>query len=534
MNKDLWDKFMNKQYTDVLAEVGRYLRENDSLFYMHVAGLSLIALGNMDKGMDWTCASLALTDASVDWFSNGATACMEQEQYIHAILFLTNGLKEYPNDLKMTYMQGLCHVHIHEWGMAIDFFNRTLEIDPAFYHAKLGIGFCFHMLGMYDDAIKQYESIHDGTAEDMEAVYNNHACVLMELNRQQEALQFLLDKCPGTERPGTLFNMSFLYLGLGEWPLGWQLYRYRETVSVSKSKIYAGHQPPGVPKVEQPIARSLHEIHGKHLLLFHEQGFGDTMMFVRYAQQLEEIADHLTIGVPKPLERLIRGMKLTKPFEVITTEAEISCDIALPMLDAPILFETTRDTIPNPGSYFKVSSAARAVHYLPNLIGGRLRVGLCWAGATRIDNIRAHSIDRRRSIPFEVLEPLLDLGAPRKKGYNGIDFYSLQLSDHHKDHHYLNRVLEDDFDMMDTAAIVNQLDLVITIDSAVAHLAGAMGLPVWLLSRFDGCWRWGWNDETTSPWYPTMRIFRQPAHNSWPDVIFEVRNALVKHLSNVR
>lgn len=517
MNQDLWDKFTSKEYNTVLALAGEHLRNTDALFYMHVSGLSLIGMGDMVRGMDWTCASLALTEASPDWYANGATACMEQEQYMQAILFLTNGLLVYPEDIKMTYMQGLCHVHVHEWGMAVNFFNRTLELDTSFYHAKLGIGFCYHMLGFYDKAIEQYESITQGSSEDMEAVYNNHACVLMELNRQEEALQFLNDKCPGSERPATLFNLSFLYLGLGVWPLGWQLYRYRETVAVTKSKLFAGGQPAPVPKVDQPIARSLQELHGKHVILIHEQGFGDTIMFVRYAQMLEKIADRLTIGVPKPLERLIRNMELQKPFEVITDGGKIECDIAVPMMDAPILFETVLDTIPNTGKYMNVPDDVMQKRML--LTNKRImRIGLCWAGATRIDNIRANSIDRRRSIPFEMLNSLLCI--------SDVHFFSLQLSDHHKDHKYLIKVLSDDFDMLDTAAIIEQLDLVITIDSSIAHVAGALGKPVWLLSRFDGCWRWGWRNEQHTPWYSTMRIFRQPEHNSWPVVIEEVKDAL--------
>lgn len=523
MDQVLWTKFLNKNYNDVLAEVGQRLRDTDALFLMHTAGLSLIGLGDMVRGMDWTTASIALADAAVDWYTNGATACMEKEQYLHAILFLKNGLDAYPQDLKMTFMNGLCHVHIHEWGTAINLFNTALVIDPNFYHAKLSMGFCYHMLGLYEDAIEQYKSIQGGSSDDMEATYNNHACVLIEQGKPKEALQFLMDKCPGTERPGTLFNMSFLYLGLGEWLLGWQLYKYRETITVATdSTPFSGVPVPSMPKVNHPIAQTLHDVHGKHLFLFHEQGFGDTMMFVRYAQMLEHIAGRITIGVPKPLERLVRSMKMKKPFTVVSSEVDVVCDVALPMLDAPILFETTVDTIPESGPYFKVSSEARAEHWLPH-IGSGFRVGICWAGATRVHNIRAHSIDRRRSIPFEMLDMLLCMG--------GVDFYSLQLGDHHKPHEFLTRILEDDFDLMDTAAIIGQLDLVITIDSAVAHLAAALGKPVWLLSRFDGCWRWFWNGETTTPWYSTMRIFRQPDHNAWPAVIEEVRKALLEKVT---
>jgi tetratricopeptide (TPR) repeat protein len=525
MDADVWARFMAKDYDGVLNIVGNTLSTSQTFGYIHVAGLSLLALGRVDEGMDWLCASLALTVAPEGWFANGAIACMEQRQYLRALLFLDNGLKEHPGHLHMTYMQGICRVNVHEWSLAIESLDKALAIEPGFHPAKLAKGFCYHMLAQYDLAMATYNSIHadNPDPEARETVYNNYACVLMELGRQQEALQYLIDNCPGTERSGTLYNMSFLYLGLGEWPLGWQLYRQRDTVFVSeKDNLYLGAQAPNMPKVEQPIARSLPEIHQRHLLLFHEQGYGDTVQFMRYAKLLAPIADKITIGVPKALVRLVKAMTVEKPFEVICdNDAALPCDIALPMMDAPILFETTRDTVPNPGPYIVVPAAVRKAHYLPN-ISGNVRVGLCWAGATRLDNIRAHSIDRRRSLPFEYLEPLFALPE--------VDFYSLQLSDHHKDHPRLHRVLEDDFDMLDTAAIMTQMDLVITIDSSLCHVAGALGMPVWLLSRFDGCWRWGWNGETASPWYSTMRIFRQPAHNAWPAVVEAVRNELIEVL----
>ena len=526
MNQELWQLFSNKQYKEVLAKAAEELKNTQAFDYIHVAGLSLIGLDNMEQGMDWLCASLALTSPSVDWFRNGATACMEQERYMQAILILTNGLKEYPKDLNMTFMLGLCHVHIHEWAMAVDFFNKALEIDKDFYHARLSIGFCHHMLGLYDSAIEYYESIHDGTPEAMESVYNNHACVLIEQGKPKEALQFLLDKCPGSERPATLYNMSFLYLGLGIWPLGWQLYRYRDTVAVSKNKLFSGNPASSMPKVEQPVARSLHEIHNKHLLMFHEQGLGDTIQFIRYAQKLEKIADRITIGVPKSLHRLAETLLMDKPFKVISSENDVVCDIAIPMLDAPILFETTIKTIPNTGPYFKLPNVLRKRHYLPRM--AHLRVGLCWAGASRVDNIRAFSIDKRRSIPFELLDPLLQR--------EDVHFFSLHLSDHHKDHPNLIQILKDNFDMLDTAAIIDQMDLIITIDSSIAHLAGALGKTVWLLSRFDSCWRWGWPESEddslyhSTPWYSNTYIFRQKSHNSWPEVLEEVRQKLLSFM----
>lgn len=515
MDKAIWAKFTNKNYVGVLEDANIVLNEMHALDYVHVVGLSLMGMNRFTEGQDWIAASLSLANAVPEWFINAANVCMEKQQWGTAVMFLMNGLIEHPNDLVLTYMQGLCHVNMHEWDKAIGFLEETMVIQPSFApHAKLGIGFCYHMLGRYDEAIACYKDIHGSSRDDMEAVHNNYACVLMELNRQQEALDYLNEKCPGTERPGTLYNLAFLYLGLKQWDIAWPLYRYRDTVIAVPGQVGGGGQTSQIPKLKHPIARSLQEIHNKHLLLFHEQGLGDTIQFVRYARLLEPIAKSITIAVPFVLERLIKHLVMPMPFRVVVSDRDIAhCDVALPMLDAPILFETMPDEIPDYGPYIHVPMTAVEKRWL-STISARPRVGLVWAGATRMDNIRAHSIDRRRSVPFEMIEPLLAI--------EEIDFYSIQLSDHHRDHPRLIKALQDDFDVLDTAAIMAQLDLIITIDSSMVHLAGAIGKPVWMLSRFDGCWRWGWDDETESPWYPSLKIYRQKGHNTWPDVIDRV------------
>ncbi len=147
------------------------------------------------------------------------------------------------------------------------------------------------------------------------------------------------------------------------------------------------------------------------------------------------------------------------------------------------------------------------------------KIGLCWAGDSRQHDVRAHHIDKRRSIPFEMMEPLLSLEA---------NLVSLQMPSHWaNDARIIHQPIQDDWDLLDTAALIAQLDLVISVDTSVAHLSAALGKPTWLLSRFDGCWRWFYDGRTTSPWYPSMRIWRQKEHHSWPEVLERVRAYLV-------
>lgn len=532
MNKEIWEKFTNKNYVAVLQDANKVMNELHALDYVHVSGLALIGLGKIDEGVDWVAASLSLAQAVPDWFVNAANSCMDKKQWGFAVMFLMNGLKEYPNNLVMTYMQGMCHVNMHEWAMAIGFLNECIRIDEDFFpHAMLGIGFCHHMLGRYNEALECYGSVKTSDREQMEAVHNNYACVLMELSRHQEALDYLNTNCPGTERPGTLYNLAFLYLGLRQWDIAWPLYRYRNTVTALPGQVGGGglSDITAIPAITgMPFARSLQEIFNKNLLLIHEQGLGDTIQFVRYARLFEPIAKSITIAVPVVLERLINHLEMPLPFKVVASDRDIGyCDVALPMLDAPILFETMPNEIPEFGPYIHVPAELVEEKRLstPTLnepSSDNKKIGVIWAGATRIDNIRAHSIDRRRSVPFETFSYLLDIP--------GADFYSLQLPDHHRDHPNLIRVLDEKSDVLDTAAFMMHMDLIITIDSAMVHLAGALGRPVWMLSRFDQCWRWGWNKETTSPWYPTLKIYQQTAHNTWSDIIAFIQIDLIRWL----
>ncbi|HEX3995437.1 MAG TPA: glycosyltransferase family 9 protein, partial [Acetobacteraceae bacterium] len=183
-------------------------------------------------------------------------------------------------------------------------------------------------------------------------------------------------------------------------------------------------------------------------------------------------------------------------------------------------FRTTMDTIPAPVPYLRANPSPWA-EFLGTLPG--LKVGLVWAGLSRTAQPHAVAIDKRRSMRLAEMAPLFSVP--------GCDFVSLQLGGPAAQRHALfeGTVLHDVSDHLadwtDTANLIAGLDLVIAVDTAVAHLAGALGKPVWLLNRFDSCWRWFLNRDDT-PWYPTMRQFRQATRGDWPGVIERARQAL--------
>ena len=242
-------------------------------------------------------------------------------------------------------------------------------------------------------------------------------------------------------------------------------------------------------------------LEGRTLLVHAEQGLGDTLQFVRYVPLAAARGGQVVLAVQPALVRLLQGTPGAA--EVVAAGSALPAfDVFVPLVSLPGVFGTTLDSVPPPLAY--------DVAWAPREAGG-LRVGLVWAGGA------VFADDRLRSMPAAAMDGLA--------GVPGVQFVSLQLGAA-----ALPAGAEDGMagvrDFADTAARVAGLDLVIAVDTAVAHLAATIGVPVWLLSRHRGCWRWG-HGRADSPWYPGLRVFRQARPGDWGGVMQEVRAALV-------
>jgi tetratricopeptide (TPR) repeat protein len=250
---------------------------------------------------------------------------------------------------------------------------------------------------------------------------------------------------------------------------------------------------------------------GKTVVLCADSGLGDTLQFVRYATLLKAQGADVVIECQKELVRLLETMDAVRQVVPIG-DALPPFDHRVPLHNLIGAFATTLESVPASVPYLSASPAqvGRWRERLRAVSG--LKVGVVWSGNPK------HIADARRSMPEALLRPLAAVP--------GVALVSLQMNSGRHDFDLLDWTGEL-ADMADTAALVESLDLVISIDTAVAHLAGAMGRPVWLLNRFDACWRW-LVDRTDSPWYPTMRLFRQRAQGDWAGVIADVGAALSK------
>jgi Tfp pilus assembly protein PilF len=339
----------------------------------------------------------------------------------------------------------------------------------------------------------------------------DHYCALTELgralcklNRVEEAIPRLRQAVKlRPDLPAAHGILGLALLVSGQMPEGWDEYEWRLKIT-----------PKLVPKLNRPRWNGEHAPN-ETILLWPEQGAGDCVQFLRYAPLVKARVGRVILCCPENLVRLAQTAEGLDAVVAQSGPAPAYDRYAL-LTSLPGVFRTTLDSVPGRTPYLRapaLAPAGAAVNPAP----GRLRVGLVWAGSP------AHVDDAHRSIPLVRLAPLL--------ATSGVQFYSLQVGSRAADAGRLERCssligwsgrLQD---YSDTAAALTQLDLLITVDTSAAHLAGALGRPVWVLLPFAPDWRWLLRGQT-SPWYPTMRLFRQTRAGDWDGAIAEVTMAL--------
>jgi hypothetical protein len=264
---------------------------------------------------------------------------------------------------------------------------------------------------------------------------------------------------------------------------------------------------------------------GKTVLLRSEQGLGDALQFCRYVPRVAAMGARVLLETQAPLAGLFRTLEGVDGLHLLgepLPEADLQC----PLMSLPLFLGTRLDTIPAAVPYLRADPLKVEAWRARLGPATRPRVGLVWSGGERGDPGAAW-VNRRRNLPLALLAPL--------KGLE-VDFVSLQKGEPAEgelrelirrgwDGPDLIEVMDGVADLSDTAALVETLDLVISVDTSVAHLAGALGRPVWLLNRYDSDWRWLVGRED-SPWYPSLRLFRQARVGAWPAVVARVRDSL--------
>ena len=457
-------------------------------------------------------------EALLDSGENDATLCWhlgnlyhnkdkeKAEYFFRRALALRPGFPEAYTHLGMllqdkgeTELAAMCQAH-------------ALANNPGLGAAYINLGSLDLKKGWSEDAIGVLEQAVRITP-DSAIAWNNLALALSNLQRVDEAestfLQALEIQPEGNE---ARFNLGLLYLLCGRFSEGWARYENRWQIP-GKNETR--------PQLDAPVWEG-ETLDAQTLLVYSEQGLGDSLQFVRYLPLLRQRAPQARIYYlsQSPLHRLFASQAAAWGVEVLPPMEAGSLppfDLQSALMSLPCRMGTTLENVPADMPYIRPPQEwARewSIHF--NLLSGR-KVGLVWSGG------EAYGKQKLRSVHLKQLAPLFEIG--------GIHWVSLQKGEPAQqiaEEGLSGRIFDpmgEVRDFADTAAIIAALDLVISVDTSVLHLAGAMGKPVWLLNRFDTDWRWMLERED-SPWYPTMRIFRQTALNDWEPVMPRVARAL--------
>jgi len=383
-------------------------------------------------------------------------------------------------------------------------YRRALELKPDYVAAWSNLGNVLRAQGRLDEAVACYRRVLDH-APNVPHIHYNLGNALKAQGQLDEAVAcyrtaIALD--PDSVEAHT--NLSLALLARGDLAAGWQEYEWRWNGPLIKDRR----------DFAQPQWRG-EAAEGRTLLIHAEQGFGDTLQFCRFAPLAAARGLRVIMEMQPPLLRLLRGLEGVDRV-VGRGEPLPPFDLHCPMLSLPLALGTTIATIPAAASYLRADETQVAAWRarLAAMTGQGPRIGLVWAGKSYSYLPPMAAVDRRRSLAPERLAPLL--------GLPGLRFFSLQSGGQAPPVGFpLTDVMTEMTDFADTAALIANLDLVVSVDTSVAHLAAALGKPVWVLNRFDSCWRW-FADRRDSPWYPTLRLYRQPRPGDWDAVIAAV------------
>lgn len=464
--------------------------------------------GQLEEGLRWTQRAAAADPLSASphfvagrlWQGAGRLAEAEAS-YRRAVELQPDHARAHNNLGSVLHMQGRLEA-------ALAAYRRALDLDPGLPQANQNYASIVRDTGALARAAEDYRRYTQANPGDALAL-NDLGNTLRELGRHDEALEAYagaLAVNPGLAEAH--FSRSFVQLLLGDYASGWKEYEWRW-------RIPAFNAP--ARRFTQPIwdGRALP---GGTILLHAEQGLGDTLQFARYAQLVAQRCTQVVLECQPELKDLMRGVAGVQRV-IGQGEALPAFAAHAPLMSLPGIFRTTLDSVPWNGPY--VHADSRHVALWRDAVREQatcVKVGLVWAGRPQQWD------DRKRSVSLAMLAPL---------ALDGIAFYSLQKGEAAAQAASppagmrLVDLSARIRDFSDTAALASLLDLVITIDTSVAHLGGAMGVPTWVLTAHAPDWRYHLG-RADNPWYPSMRLFRQERDGDWSGAIAEAATALAR------
>jgi tetratricopeptide (TPR) repeat protein len=473
--------------------------------------------GNTLHSLERFFEALASHDRAVALKPDLAEAHMNRGNTLHALQRFEEALESHDSAIKLKanfagalMNRGIILQELKRYQEALESHNHAiaLRVDLAEAHMNRGNVLC--ELQRFNEALENHDRAI-ALKPDLAETHMNRGNLLQELSRFDEALASY-DRAIElkADLAEAFWNKSLLFILLGQYDRGFELYHWR----------FKAKEVSSIRRETQVPELTFGNIAGKKVLVYPEQGYGDTIQFSRYAKVLSDKGANVVLEVQAPLKRLLS--ELDDRVKVISTgEEEKGIDFICPLMSLPLVFKTNLETIPSPQKYIRPRN--RSHPPLLKGLGHRGLVGVVWSGN------QEHKNDRNRSIPINSFRQLFSLD---------LDFIALQKGLRKADREIIKSignviVAEQSIkDFADTAELIEGLDLVVTVDTSVAHLSGAMGKETWLLLPFIPDYRWmlGRND---SPWYSSVKLYRQDASRLWEPVIESVIHDLHERFSVV-
>lgn len=410
----------------------------------------------------------------------------DKHHFNQAIQIITEGLALEPNHINLTFELGNIYNLVNRLEESLAIYKALDEIIPNNPSILYNIGFTYKKMGHLDKSLPYYNRT-------------------LELN---------------PDHAEALFSRGLAYLVIGEFEKGWEGYEWRYSrPSQGSLRTYDAPRWDGS------------DLQGKTILIHAEQGLGDTFQFIRYAKLVKEKNGIVIAAVQKPL---ITIMKRCKHIDQVISvdETPPHFDVHCPLMSLPHVLKTRLDTIPSEHPYLYADEQLTS-HWKQQLATDtNFKVGICVQGNNSYATPLLRATVAQKSVGIEKLAPISEIP--------GISLYSLQKVSGTQQFENLPSsvkiiTFDGDFDesngrFMDTAAVMKNLDLMITVDTSVCHLSSGLGVETWVMLPNPADWRWMMN-RTDSPWYPTMRLFKQPTPGDWESMIKDVAEELKKHIS---
>ena len=496
-----------KRYKAVLA------RDPAHVGALHLLGYLNYQAGRPAQAMHYLTQALKQNGNSSELLSTYGLVLHTLGRLDEALTHYDAALALAPDDADLINRRGAAWLRLGRAEEALAAFDRVLACDPQHVDALGSRGNALVALNRPEEAIASYDAAMHAGGESAQLL-TNRAHALRRLDRLDDAVADLTRALARDANfAEATFELALAQLARGDTAEGWSNYERRW-----QTGAFAGHRR----DFKSPLWTGAQSLKGRTILLHAEQGFGDAIQFVRYAPLVAERGASVVLEVQPELARLMESVAGVARV-VARGDKLVPFDLHCPLMSLPRAFGTSVATVPAAIPYLRVG-AAEVTAWAARLPQGRPRIGICWAGRS------SHSNDSNRSLP---LARFADVWA-------GIDadVVSLQYPPSDEERALLQRrgvvdVSAHLHDFTDTAALIENLDLVVSVDTAIVHLAGALAVPTLLMLPFAADFRW-LRERTDSPWYPNAELFRQPRFADWQPVIEEVRGHLALVLATRR